>query len=410
MASSTEIPAATTVVHDSGNKNTTLRFQTVEVPGMIMVSAPFNGNNWLSWSRSVRIALEGKDRLGFIDGSCVRPVIGSPQHKQWRITDCVVRTWILNTISKDIVNAFLYSSSSRDLWLELEARYGECDDTLLYKIQRGINSISQGNMTVTAYYTKLKQLWDELVCLMPPALCSCGLCVCGCNKTKAEQTDASQLIQFLMGLNDSFDNIRNQILVLEPLPHVNKAYSMVLHVERQRQVNSEFAEIGEQSAMQVRTFEPKYKSGSKTFDRRKHIVDKRGMVCEHCHKIGHDRGTCFKLNGTPEWYKDLHEQRREQNTIGRAYAVNDSEHRSIDKADPSGANLVSDLLEALRIVQNKMPQDPLGINFGEATEIAGMTTSIPHLDSCTSSPWVVDSGATSHMTGDKSVPYSVDAT
>lgn len=36
-----------------------------------------------------------------------------------------------------------------------------------------------------------------------------------------------KLIQFLMGLSD---NMRNQILITEPLPSVNKAYSMVLKV------------------------------------------------------------------------------------------------------------------------------------------------------------------------------------
>ncbi|KAK4382937.1 Retrovirus-related Pol polyprotein from transposon RE2 [Sesamum angolense] len=151
-SSSNQIPAAATAVNESGSDTGAMRIQTVEVPGMIMISASLN------------------------------------------------------------VNALLYSSSSCDLWLELEARYGECDGTLLYKIQREINLISQGHSTVTGYYTKLKQLWDELVCLMPPAMCSCGLCICGCNKTKADQTDASQLIQFLMSLNDLYDNIRNQIL------------------------------------------------------------------------------------------------------------------------------------------------------------------------------------------------------
>ncbi|KAL0434277.1 UNVERIFIED_CONTAM: hypothetical protein Slati_2762000 [Sesamum latifolium] len=75
----------------------------------------------------VRIELEGKDRLGFIDGSCVKPNEGSAELKQWRITDSLVRTWIFKTMTKDIVNVFLYASSARTLWVELEARYVECD-------------------------------------------------------------------------------------------------------------------------------------------------------------------------------------------------------------------------------------------------------------------------------------------
>ncbi|KAL0318752.1 UNVERIFIED_CONTAM: hypothetical protein Sangu_2031400 [Sesamum angustifolium] len=109
---------------------------------MVMISAPLSGNNWLTWSRSIRIVLEGKDQLGFVDGTCLKPADGSTKLKQWWIADSVVRTWILSTISKDIVNAFLYAASARSLWLELEARYGEWDGPLLYKIQREISSIS----------------------------------------------------------------------------------------------------------------------------------------------------------------------------------------------------------------------------------------------------------------------------
>ncbi|KAL0391468.1 UNVERIFIED_CONTAM: hypothetical protein Slati_4531900 [Sesamum latifolium] len=164
------------------------------------------------------------------------------QNSKWRITDSMVRTWILNTISKDIVNAYLYANSARSLWLELESRYGECDGPLLYKIQREIGSTKQGNLSVTAY-TQLKQLWDELVCLKPPAMCKCGRCICGSNEAKVEEIEASQLIQFLTGLNESYDSIRSQILVLDPLPHVNKAFSMILRIERHR--NLESIESGE---------------------------------------------------------------------------------------------------------------------------------------------------------------------
>ncbi|KAL0401324.1 UNVERIFIED_CONTAM: hypothetical protein Slati_4162300 [Sesamum latifolium] len=212
--------------------------QSAENSGLVMISAPFNGSNWLTWSHSVRIELEGKDKLGYIDGSYMRPHDGSVDLKQWRITDSLVRTWILSTMVKEIVNAFLYVPSARTLWLELEARYGECDGPLLYKIRREISSISQGNLSITAYYTNLKQYWDELVCLKPPAMCSCGLCICGSNKSKMEEIEENQLMQFLMGLSEPYDSIRSQILVLDPLPSVNKAYSMVLRVERQRKSES----------------------------------------------------------------------------------------------------------------------------------------------------------------------------
>ncbi|KAL0421888.1 UNVERIFIED_CONTAM: Retrovirus-related Pol polyprotein from transposon RE1 [Sesamum latifolium] len=263
-----------------------------------------------------------RDKIGFIDGSCVKPDEGSAEFKQWRITDSMVRTWILNTISKDIVNAYLYANSARSLWLELESRYGECDGPLLYKIQREIGSTKQGNLSVTAYYTQLKQLWDELVCLKPPAMCKCGRCICGSNEAKVEEIEASQLIQFLTGLNESYDSIRSQILVLDPLPHVNKAFSMILRIERQRQNWS-------------------------------------------------SKDTCFKLHGVPDWYKELTDQKKRNGDGGRAYMAH--EGNSVDMpitTAAAGTNLVADLMEALRLIQNKVPQDPVRVHFAQADEMA----------------------------------------
>ncbi|KAK4399647.1 hypothetical protein Sango_1070800 [Sesamum angolense] len=66
---------------------TAARKQSTENSSLVMISTPFNGTNWLTWSISVRLALEGNDKLGFIDGSYVKPHEGSADMKQWRITD-----------------------------------------------------------------------------------------------------------------------------------------------------------------------------------------------------------------------------------------------------------------------------------------------------------------------------------
>ncbi|KAL0430968.1 UNVERIFIED_CONTAM: Retrovirus-related Pol polyprotein from transposon RE1 [Sesamum radiatum] len=364
MASSST--TGTGLKNDSGDT----RASALDHHGMVMISAPLNGNNWLSWSRSVRIALEGRDKLGYIDGTCVRPTDESPDLKQWKITDSMVRTWILHTLSKDIVNAYLYATSARTLWLDLEARYGECDGPLLYRVQREIGSMTQGNRTVTAYYTTLRQLWDELVCLKPPAMCKCGRCICGSNDAKKEEMEASQLIQFLTGLNESYDNIRSQILVLDPLPHVNKAYSMVLRVERQRQVNLEFTDHGENSALMGKGYDNRGSVGFKNNLRRKDLIDKRNLKCEHCHKTGHSKDTCFRLHGVPDWYKELHDQRKKTLPGNRAYAVNDNTSVNTS-AVTGGGDLVADLMEALRLVQtNKQPLDPVRVHFAQGDEMA----------------------------------------
>ncbi|KAL0396446.1 UNVERIFIED_CONTAM: hypothetical protein Scaly_0093000 [Sesamum calycinum] len=67
--------------------------------------------------------------------------------------------------------------------------------------------------------------------------------------------------------------------------------------------------------------------------------------------------------------EDLNEHRK-QNINGRVYNVTHAEHKYVDKVDIIGNNLVSELLEALRIDQTKLPHDALNVNFAHVNEIA----------------------------------------
>ena len=109
----------------------------------------------------------------YIYGSLIQLAKVSEAFKKWNCIHSMLTTWILTSISKDIVEAFLYVSSTRDLWMELEARYGESNGPSIYQLQREIRLIVQGNKSVTNYYTKLKKLWDKLACLAPTPRCAC---------------------------------------------------------------------------------------------------------------------------------------------------------------------------------------------------------------------------------------------
>ena len=127
---------------------------------MILVSTPLNGSNHLSWSRSIKILVGAKTKLSLIDGSSTPQSEDWPQFANWRKSDYMVLSWLLN--------------SSRDLWLEIEERFGESNGPMIYQIQREINTTTLGDLTVTQYYSRLKKQWDELTCLEPIPVCTCG--------------------------------------------------------------------------------------------------------------------------------------------------------------------------------------------------------------------------------------------
>ncbi|KAL0351159.1 UNVERIFIED_CONTAM: Retrovirus-related Pol polyprotein from transposon RE2 [Sesamum radiatum] len=291
-----------------------LELQSSDHPGMVLVSTPLNGRNYMAWSRAMRIALGAKMKLGFITGKCVRPDENSDDFEKWMRVDCMVTSWLLNSISKDIVDAFLYTASAHDLWTELEQRFGECNGPLLYQIQREIASISQGALSVTGYFTKLKQLWDELTYLAPVPHCNCEY-----SRTVVDYATSNQLMQFLMGLNDIYDHVRNQILVTDPLPNVNKAYSMILRVEKHGK-----------------------------------------LICLYMKEMKELQCLLEQIHGIPDWYKDLTEQRKKDGTGGRVFNVQTSDNRAETEAhSTSDATSVSEIvrMELMKFMRGLAPAE-----------------------------------------------------
>lgn len=81
------------------------------------------------------IALRAKDKIGYMNGKCAAPEEDSSNFKKWQCVDSMVLAWILNFISKEIVEAFLYATTAHELWMELEQRFGKSNGLLLYQIK-----------------------------------------------------------------------------------------------------------------------------------------------------------------------------------------------------------------------------------------------------------------------------------
>ena len=90
-------------------------------------------------------------------------------------------------------------------------------------------ALNQGALDVNTYYTRHKILWDELKEFQPIPICHCGVM-----KSWMEYQQKECVIQFLMGLNDSYSS--GQIL-LELLLPITKVFTLVVQEERQRSVN-----------------------------------------------------------------------------------------------------------------------------------------------------------------------------
>ncbi|KAL2237900.1 UNVERIFIED_CONTAM: Retrovirus-related Pol polyprotein from transposon RE2 [Sesamum indicum] len=289
-----------------------------------LTSSPLDGTNFLVWRRAVYVSLGTKMKLGFIDGSFPKPAAGSVIFEQWRRVDLMVTSWELS-------------------------------------------SMAQQDLSLTAYLTKITKLWNELNCLAPLPKCKCGGCSCGINEEIDALASLTQLMQFLMGLHEVFNNERSQILMLDPLRNVEKAFSMIFSVEQQRAIHTSIDMNSSNVAYQL-NLKGNKREDDRYAQKKKFIANKRSLMCSHCHKPGHGQETCFQLHGVPDWYKSLN--------------------------DRNAAEVMNQLLELLR--KANVSPDPITnhANFAQfEEEFAGNVAKPSCIDLST---WIIDTGATNH--------------
>ncbi|KAH0682832.1 hypothetical protein KY290_021419 [Solanum tuberosum] len=119
------------------------------------------------WRRAVIIALSAKNKLGFTDGSLAIPIADLALQKAWSHCNDIVLLWFLNSLSKEIVESVFYSQSAKELWSDLENRFGQTNGAKLFQLQKELNAVVQGNSSTSGYFTKMKSLWDELDAFIP---------------------------------------------------------------------------------------------------------------------------------------------------------------------------------------------------------------------------------------------------
>ncbi|KAF7154617.1 hypothetical protein RHSIM_Rhsim01G0137000 [Rhododendron simsii] len=192
-------------------------------PGQVLVSTLLNGDNYPSWQRAMIVALSAKNKFGFVDGSLPKPNDSSPKHSSWVRCNHMVLSWLLNSLDYHLRESVIFGETAAEIWANLRERFSQGNGPRLFQLQREIVNLHQDQQSVAAYHTRMKSCWDAL-----SHLTNLPSCTCGAAKAISDLQQQFRLLQFLMGLNDSFTGVRSQMLLMEPLPSVNKAYSLLL--------------------------------------------------------------------------------------------------------------------------------------------------------------------------------------
>jgi len=340
------------------------------------------------------------------------------QNQQWMLLNTqhgigvtMVLSWILNSVSQEISSSIIYIKPAQEMWDDIMERFSQSNGPRIFQLQKAISALSQNNNSVSSYYTSLKGLWDELNNYRPLPLCSCGT-----SRTVLDYQHQEYVFQFLMGLNESFSHIRGQILLMDPLPPINKIFSMIVQEERQREITSTFfAPLNHAPAAMASKYTPSRTQGSKP----QGFTRKERPLCTHCGLLGHTIEKCYKLHGYPPGYKFtkgkplpssanlVHdsplpqlplssEQCQQLLTLLRSKCSDDaSSSVNIPASAPTDNqdHLFSEMAGKSHhsiCFQSSLSRDKHSVFSSDSLFKIAINNSVDH-------PWIIDTGATDHM-------------
>ncbi|RVX19233.1 Retrovirus-related Pol polyprotein from transposon RE1 [Vitis vinifera] len=222
-------------------------------------------------------------------------------------------------------------------------------------------------------------------------------CACGTMKTWMEFQQQEYVMQFLMGLNESFVQTRSQILMMEPFPPIAKVFSLVAQDERQRSINyglytppDSVAANDSNSTVAI--------SAARLNSKPK----KDWPTCSHCGILGHTVDKCYKLYGYPPGYKfkskNPHAKAQANQTSSRTTEASATADSPLASLSPAQCQQLIALLSS-QLHDNTPATPELQQPGPSVSSFSGIfsLSSVSFPNSLDSSAWVLDTGATHHV-------------
>nr|XP_017228665.1 PREDICTED: uncharacterized protein LOC108203964 [Daucus carota subsp. sativus] len=305
-------------------------------PGLNLVTIVLNGDNFNEWKRSVTLALSAKNKLGFVNG-------------RFKIPD------------ESSLSSSVYTPLAVDVWNDIHTR-----STCTTRIQ-------------------------------------------------AEQHDEMMKVtQFLMGLNEMYTNIRGQLLMMNPMPKLTQVLALLQQEERQRNhVNSAQPTIESAALMNKATTRRSKPEGRRT-EFRKNEGKKGNLECTYCHGTNHTKDICYHLIGFPPRNKQAsgsndkvvaQVMNSQGNSQGNAPTGSESQENGSNQNPEVAINQSTlstaqyqQLLQLLNQTSGTSGSSADLTQTGAWPHYCSYMTSVCLINCHTSNDWIIDSGATDHIT------------
>ncbi|KAA8521637.1 hypothetical protein F0562_012310 [Nyssa sinensis] len=139
-----------------------------------LITMRLDSTNYVSWKFQFTSILKAHSLIEFVDGSLDCPEMFlrnergeltaemNPNHKSWIAQDQALMTLINATLSPIALAHIIGLNFAREVWLTLKRRFSSLLKANILQLKTELQSISKGNSSIDSYIQKIKEIRDKM--------------------------------------------------------------------------------------------------------------------------------------------------------------------------------------------------------------------------------------------------------
>nr|CAD1835675.1 unnamed protein product [Ananas comosus var. bracteatus] len=142
------------------------------------VTLKLNDNNYLLWETQVVSPIESQDLLGFLMGETIAPpkmstsesgaTVNNPDYTSWVRTDRLVKSWIVGTLSEEVLGHAVGLQTAAEVWTALTNYFKQSSIAREFDLLAQLQHIRKGNNPLPTYLRNFKSICDQLHAIGKP--------------------------------------------------------------------------------------------------------------------------------------------------------------------------------------------------------------------------------------------------
>ncbi|RWR77469.1 retrovirus-related Pol polyprotein from transposon TNT 1-94 [Cinnamomum micranthum f. kanehirae] len=312
---------------DSSKSDSTTQVVTIQGDNSnFSTGIKLDEHNYSLWHQVMEMKIAGREKHGYLTGDMTQPAATDQTYNKWRASDCQVKSWLFDAMKPDQMKRFIRYDTTKQVWDAIKKTYSDgSDEAKIYDLHRRSFTMKQNGAPVANYYSELTEIFQELDQLSPSNMKDPADI-----ETRRKEVDRLRVYIFLAGLDNIFDQIRGEILRMEPKPELEAAYAHIKRESNRQGTMSEASVSSDATVLVAARFKQSRLPTQNTDSTR----NRPPMKCTKCGLDNHTIKGCYEIIGYPEGW--VHKGRK-RDSRRASFASSESSQETISES-PSGTS------------------------------------------------------------------------